>query len=199
MVAADVQRIARPRLKSALGLMVALALATPASARAAGAMLGAGETAPEFALDPLEGAKVRLSELTHQGPVVLVVLRGYPGYQCPICSAQVGALMSKSREFQGAGARVVLVYPGPSEGLKQHASEFIRGKTLPENFQILLDPDYALTNDYGLRWDAPKETAYPSTFVIDGTRTIRFARISRSHGGRAKAAEILEALKKSAG
>jgi hypothetical protein len=35
--------------------------------------------------------------------------------------------------------------------------------------------------------------------VIDTTRTIRFARISRSHGGRAKAAEILETLKKSAG
>jgi peroxiredoxin len=179
--------------------MVVLALATTASARGTGAMPEVGDTAPEFALDSLDGAKVRLSELVAQGPVVLVVLRGYPGYQCPICSAQVGDLMSMSRRFQDARAQVVLVYPGPSEGLKQHASEFIRGKTLPENFRILLDPDYAFTNDYGLRWDAPKETAYPSTFVVDSARTIRFAMISRSHGGRANASEILEALRKSAG
>jgi peroxiredoxin len=179
--------------------MVALALTTIASAQGTGAMLGLGDTAPDFALDSLDGGKVTLSALAQQGPVVLVVLRGYPGYQCPICSAQVGDLMSKSREFQDARARVVLVYPGPSEGLKQRAGEFISGKTLPENFQILLDPGYTFTNSYGLRWDAPKETAYPSTFVIDGTRTIRFAKISRSHGGRAKAAEILEALKVTAG
>ena len=122
---------------------------------------------PDFALDSLDGQKVSLSALADQGPVVLVVLRGYPGYQCPICTAQVGELMGKAREFQDARSRVILVYPGPSEGLKQRAGEFIRGKTLPENFQILLDPDYTFTKSYGLRWDAPKETAYPSAFVID--------------------------------
>ena len=78
--------------------------------------------------------------------------------------------MSKAREFQDARSHVILVYPGPSEGLKQRAGEFIRGKTLPENFQILLDPDFTFTKSYGLRWDAPKETAYPSAFVIDSTR-----------------------------
>jgi peroxiredoxin len=155
-----------------------------------------GDMAPDFELNSLHGEKVKLSELSQRGPVVLVVLRGYPGYQCPICSAQVGELMSKAREFQEARSRVVLVYPGPSEGLKQRADEFVRGKTLPENFQILLDPGYTFTNRYGLRWDAPKETAYPSAFVIDGQRTIRFSKVSPSHGGRASAAEILEALKR---
>jgi peroxiredoxin len=161
-----------------------------------GTMPEVGDTAPDFALDSLDGAKVNLSALVQEGPVVLVVLRGYPGYQCPICSAQVGDLMSKAGEFREARARVVLVYPGPSEGLKQRAGEFLHGRTLPEHFQIVLDPGYTFTNSYGLRWDAPKETAYPSAFVIDTMRTIRFARISRSHGGRAKASEILDALRK---
>ena len=69
------------------------------------------------------------------------------------------------------------------------------GKTLPENFQILLDPDYIVTNRYGLRWDAPRETAYSSTFVIDGQLDPSGSPGSaRTHGGRANAAEILEAL-----
>lgn len=35
---------------------------------------------------------------------------------------------------------------------------------------------------------------YPSTFVIDGKRAVTFARISKSHGGRAKAEEVLKVL-----
>ena len=196
MIAIDLSRIGRPLVAGASGLVIALAFTVIAPAQAVEPTLQVGETAPDFALDSLDGQKVSLSALADRGPVVLVVLRGYPGYQCPICTAQVGELMSKARDFQDARSHVILVYPGPSEGLKQRAGEFIRGKTLPENFQILLDPDYTFTMSYGLRWDAPKETAYPSAFVIDNTRTIRFAKISHSHGGRAKAAEILEALKK---
>jgi peroxiredoxin len=183
-------------LTGAFAGIAAVIIATIPLVDAIAATPRVGEMAPDFELDSLDGAKVKLSELSQQGPVVLVVLRGYPGYQCPICGAQVGELMSKARGFQEAGSRVVLVYPGPSEGLKQRADEFVRGKTLPENFQILLDPGYTFTNKYGLRWDAPKETAYPSTFVIDGQRTIRFSKVSQSHGGRARAAEILEALRK---
>jgi len=51
-------------------------------------------------------------------------------------------------------------------------------------------------NAYGLRWDAPNETAYPSTFVLDRKGVVRFANISRSHGDRTKAADIIEQLKR---
>lgn len=40
-----------------------------------------GDKAPEFTLRSVAGTEVRLSELVAQGPVALVVLRGYPGYQ----------------------------------------------------------------------------------------------------------------------
>jgi thioredoxin-dependent peroxiredoxin len=123
-----------------------------------------------------------------------VVLRGWPGYQCPLCSRQVKELTDVAERFQKAGAQVVLVYPGPAAGLKEHAREFAAGKTLPKGFLLLLDPDYQFTNAYGLRWDAARETAYPSTFVLDSGRTIRFALVSRSHGGRAKTGDVLQAL-----
>lgn len=153
-----------------------------------------GDAAPDFRLPTLQGEGVQLSKLRDQGPVVLVVLRGFPGYQCPICNAQVGQLLANAAKFSAKNAKLVFVYPGPAEGLAEHAAEFVRGKTLPENFYLVVDANYALTEAYGLRWDAPRETAYPSTFVIDKEGKLRFAKISKGHGGRATADEVLSAL-----
>ena len=51
---------------------------------AGGKTPGVGDKAPAFSLQSLGGETVKLSALTEQGPVVLLVLRGFPGYQCPI-------------------------------------------------------------------------------------------------------------------
>ena len=153
-----------------------------------------GDKAPEFTLKDLAGNAVTLSELQKKSTVVLVVLRGYPGYQCPICSIQIGSLMGKAKELKAANARVVLVYPGPADQLEERAREFTTSKTLPEGFYFVTDPGYRFTEAYGLRWDAPRETAYPSTFVIDPQGTVRFAVVSKTHGGRANIADVLNAL-----
>lgn len=179
-----------PILRTVLGL----ALAFPALAASAEDPPAAGDKAADFTLPKLDGGEARLSEMTSGGPVVLVVLRGYPGYQCPLCTRQVAELVGKSAEIGKAGARVLLVYPGPSDDLQQRAKEFLRDAKLPENFTLSLDPDYAFTKQYHLRWNAPNETAYPSTFVIDADRTIQFAKVSRTHGGRTSAVEVLKAL-----
>ena len=52
-----------------------------------------GDEAKDFELVALGGEKVKLSTLTAKGPVVLVVLRGYPGYQCPLCTRQFGQIV----------------------------------------------------------------------------------------------------------
>lgn len=157
---------------------------------------GVGEKAPDFALADLTGAARKLSGFTGQGPVVLVVLRGFPGYQCPLCNRQVGELVRNADGFAKAGARVVMVYPGPRDIAQSKANEFVSDKNLPQHFTLLVDPDYAMVLRYNLRWDAPKETAYPSTFVLDKSGKITYAKVSDSHGGRATAAEILAALAK---
>src|SRR5262245_18424321 len=48
-----------------------------------------GDKAPDFILMTRDDQTARPSELTFQGNVVLVVLRGWPGYQCPTCDRQV--------------------------------------------------------------------------------------------------------------
>lgn len=155
-----------------------------------------GEKAPDFALATVQGKTVRLSELTSKGPVVLIVLRGYPGYQCPFCNRQAQDFIQKSRAFTQAGAHVVMVYPGPPQDLGARAAEFMASKTLPGNFDLLLDPGFEFTNLYGLRWNAPRETAYPSTFLIDRDGVVFFSAVAKGHGGRTTAAEILDEFSK---
>ena len=158
----------------------------------------AGDKAPDFALPALGGATVSLGGLSVKGPVVLVVLRGWPGYQCPICDRQVHDYIAATDQFAEAGAQLVFVYPGPAEDLKAHAEEFKtwKGREWPAAYHFLLDPDYRFTHAYGLRWDAPNETAYPSTFILDRSGTVRFAKVSRMHGDRTKPMDVLNELKK---
>jgi peroxiredoxin len=155
---------------------------------------GVGEQALDFALPRLDGGSFKLAEELAKGPAVLIVLRGWPGYQCPLCTRQVGQFLARADDLQAAGAQVALIYPGPAENLEAHAKEFAHEMMLPEHFCFVTDPDYTFTHGYGLRWDAPRETAYPSTFVIDRQGTIRFAKVSKTHGDRAEASAVLDAL-----
>ena len=58
-----------------------------------------GDKAPDFTLKTLEDQDVKLSELTAKEKVVLVVLRGWPGYQCPLCTKQVRDFTDSAAEF----------------------------------------------------------------------------------------------------
>lgn len=153
-----------------------------------------GTGAPDFSLRTLDGQSVALGALTAKSPVVLVVLRGFPGYQCPVCTRQVGEFIGRAADFAAKGAKVVMVYPGPAQQLQAKAAEFLQNKAWPAEFIFLLDPDYTFTNAYGIRWEAKNETAYPSTFVIGRDGRVTMAKISKTHGGRATAAEALAGL-----
>lgn len=155
---------------------------------------GVGDKAPDFTLPLLDGARLTLSAELARGPVVLIVGRGWVGYQCPFCNRQFNDFVKAARAIEDAGARVLWIYPGRTDEIQQRAAEFAAGRSFPANFRLLLDPDFTFTLPYGLRWDAPGETAYPATFVIDRSGIVRFALVSRSHAGRASASDVLAAL-----
>jgi peroxiredoxin Q/BCP len=156
--------------------------------------LNVGKTVINFTLKTIQGDKIVFSEINRNGPVVLIVLRGWVGYQCPVCSRQVGQFIADAKKLKELCASVFFVYPGPSTELQAKANDFTEDFDFPDNFYFTLDPDYSMINKYGLRWDAPKETAYPSTFVIDKSGKIVYSKISKTHGGRAKTDEVLEVL-----
>jgi peroxiredoxin len=156
---------------------------------------GIGQQAPAFSLSTPAGQIVELGSLTRKGSVVLVVLRGYPGYQCPYCVRQVHDFVENADKFASSGIQVLLVYPGPPAELDQRAKEFLsKENPLPANVTLVIDPDYKFTNQYGLRWDAPNETAYPSTFLIDRRDIIFYRKVSQGHGDRTTASEVLKEL-----
>ena len=156
--------------------------------------LAIGKIALDFTLTTIQGDEIQFSDVNKKQPVILIVLRGWVGYQCPVCSRQVGQFISEAEKLKESGAIVLLVYPGPSDVLQKKANEFTEDFDLPENFYFTLDPNYSMIDKYGLRWDAPKETAYPSTFIIDKSGKIVFSKISKTHRGRATIEEILEKL-----
>src|SRR5258708_40123448 len=108
-----------------LSLRFSMLLVLAAALQLAAATPTVGEKAPDFALSTVAGKNVRLSEIVPNGPIVLVVLRGYPGYQCPFCNRQAQDFIQKSQAFTDAGVRVVLVYPGPPQDLGSRANEFL--------------------------------------------------------------------------
>jgi thioredoxin-dependent peroxiredoxin len=194
-------RLSRKRSWAGIGTIFLLAALLPGTLGAqAPAMVakapppGKGDRASDFSLEAIDGALVRLSTETARGPVVLVVLRGWPGYQCPFCTRQFGEYIANATTIEAKGAHVLFVYPGPADGLKRHAEVFTKATPLPAGYRVLLDPDYTFTRAWGLRWDAPNETAYPSTFVLDRQGRVVFARTSHSHGDRVPVADVVEAL-----
>lgn len=158
--------------------------------------IAVGEKAADFIPKTIQGNDVQLSELLKSNPVVLIVLRGWPGYQCPICTKQVGGLISVSDKFSELKTVVLMVYPDPSVELQNHAKEFTEDFNFPDNFLFTIDPDYSMINKYGLRWNAEKETAYPSSFVISKNGEIVFSKVSTTHGYRADNEDIFKALGK---
>lgn len=181
-----ISRLARAAaIVSATILGTALMAQTPA----------VGAKAPDFTLSTPTGKSVQMSkEIRGQG-LVLVVLRGFPGYQCPFCVKQVHDFVDHAADFRAKNTRVLLVYPGPPGELDDRAKEFIAKQSeLPANIVLVTDPDYKVTKLYGLRWDAPHETAYPSTFVLNRKGMISFEKISHSHGDRLSAQDALDNL-----
>ena len=185
----------RVDLSRAWGSFLAVMCALFVGASALGQTPAVGAKAPDFTLSTPTGKTVTLSAEHSGHDLVLVILRGFPGYQCPYCVKQVHDFTDHASDFKAKNTSVLLIYPGPPADLDQHAKEFLEKQAeLPSNVVLVTDPDYKVTNLYGLRWDAPHETAYPSTFVLDKKGTVVFEKISHSHGDRLSAQDALDHL-----
>ncbi|TWU30551.1 redoxin domain-containing protein [Novipirellula artificiosorum] len=187
-----------PRVLCSIGI-VTLAGSASALAEDPGTKqpLAVGAKAIDFELPMIgEDRYVDLEAEYKAGPVVVIVLRGYPGYQCPLCSQQVGALINRAKKLAENCQRVILVYPGEADMLQQHAEQFMGSRRIPDPMVMVRDDGMEMVTQWGLRWDAPRETAYPATYVINQNGRIHWAKISDSHAGRTTVDEILKELRK---
>ncbi|MCG8648657.1 MAG: peroxiredoxin family protein [Pirellulales bacterium] len=179
-------------------MTLGLALATVATAEDESIKPPAvGERIPDFDL-PVVGQDnfIELRDQYKQGNVVVVVLRGYPGYQCPLCNRQVSSLVNRAKALAGQAHRIILVYPGDDASLQRRAEQFMGSRKLPPPLVLVRDDGMKMISRWGLRWHNPRETAYPATFVIDRNGRVRWSKISDNHAGRSSVEEVLRELRR---
>lgn len=113
----------------------------------------AGQTIPDFELPDQDGAKVRLSDLYREGPVVVFF---YPKDDSPICTKEACAFRDAHQDFVDAGATVV----GVSSDSEESHRTFVGNHRLP----------YTLLSDTG--GEVRKEWKIPKTLgILDGRVT----------------------------
>jgi peroxiredoxin len=137
------------------------------------------------------GKSIDLRKYHSKKNVVLVVMRGFPGYVCPNCSAQTSRLINNYREFSKRDAEVLVVFPGPTDHLKDFvdkSQEEAGKKTTP--FPIVLDKDFQAVDRLGIRGDLAK----PATYIIDKQGNVRFAYVGANTADRPSLKAMLDQL-----
>lgn len=161
------------------------------------AALRPGRPLPEFRAKDEDGNDLESEDLRGQPAVVLFVR----GNWCPFCSRQVADLTKHYKSVNDLGARLILITPRPLE-TTQRVAEFF-----DVDFEFWLDEDLAIAKLLGLvqtsgvptdsRDEYGEDTVWPTSLVVDGEGTIRYASISRMIADRPnpqKFVQVLEAI-----
>jgi len=141
------------------------------------------------------GDVVDLTQCAEGKRIVLVLLRGFPGYVCPYCTKQTAELVRAVDRLDALNAVVYVVYPGPSDKIRAFTKSVTRQLeerpdfSLP--FRVLLDVDLAAVKAIGLVGDL----AVPATFVLADDGTVLYRHIGRNKADRADIGTVLDFLK----
>lgn len=104
-------------------------------------MLDVGDVAPEFDQLDQSGERLVLSELLHDGELILYF---YPADFTPVCTAEACLFRDNFDELEDVGVRVVGVSPQDSESHQKFTDTF----ELP--FSLLPDVDKQLIKAFGV-------------------------------------------------
>ena len=123
-----------------------------------------GDKAPDFVRTDQDGNPVHLADRLSKK---IVVLFFYPADNSAGCTREACAFRDSHEDFQDAGADVIGISGGTTEGKQK----FIRNNRLP--FTLVNDADGAVQEMYGI--GKAGFTLFPPriTFVIDRERVIR--------------------------
>ncbi len=112
---------------------------------------------------------------------------------CELSTARLRRLLESVADK--VGVECLAVHGRCRTGANRISSSRLRDTLVAgEAVYILVAPGYQFTNAYGIRWDPPRETAYPKTMIINKSGKIKFRKISDNHRGRVSADDVLTAL-----
>lgn len=167
--------------------------------------LKVGDRAPDFELPNATGKKVKLSQLTARGPVVVTWYRG--GW-CPYCNIALRGFQKRLPEIRAEGATMVAISPEtPDNSLTTAEKGHLE-------FEVLSDSGNKVAQTYGVAYKVPPVIAEQSkarlakyngddsatlplgvTYVIDRDGIIRYAFIESDYRKRAEPSDVLAALR----
>ncbi len=118
----------------------------------------AGDIAPGFSLNALDGKEYSLSALMRRGPVVLAFFK----ISCPVCQFTFPFLERLHKRYGGDGVTILGISQDDVRATTKFAKEY--GITFP----ILVDDEdgYIVSNAYSL-------TNVPTIFLIDTDGTVK--------------------------
>lgn len=148
-----------------------------------------GEPAPDFELPRPDGTVVRLRDLIADKTLVLFF---YPRDETVGCTIEACAFRDAYLDFLAAGAEVV----GVSRDDADSHRRFAAANALP--FPLLIDPDGAVHERYGIRRQMGGLIKDRVTFVIDRHGIVRlvFGSKLRFAAHAAQSLELVRALNK---
>ena len=167
----------------------------------------AGELAPDVTLPDAEGTPMRLSDLWHRGPLVIVFYRG--GW-CSYCNLQLRAWQREAAALARLGATLVAISPQTPDNSMKTADDNALAFTVLSDCQLeaangfglayTLHPD--LVEYYGsvgtdipvLNGNGQWVLPVPATYVVDTGGNIRFALIEEDIRQRAEPREVLAVI-----
>lgn len=128
-------------------------------------MLKGGDKAPEFTLKDHDGNEVTLSNLLHQGPLILYF---YPADFTPVCTKEACMVRDLSDELEKVGLQVVGVSPDDGDSHQRFKAKHRL------DFPLLSDPEKHVIKMFGV--DGPFGVGVRrGTFLIDQNRQIQSA------------------------
>ncbi len=147
-----------------------------------------GFFAPEFELENVQGGRFNLIRELKKGPLVLYFFAG--GWSAP-CVATLKKVQRILLEFGKRKGQFVAISP-ESKALTKRLAER-EGLTFP----LLIDSDLATVRRYGLLNSKSERPApYPTFFVIDRERVIRFKQVVLEEKDRPDLDTLLNELEK---
>lgn len=163
--------------------------------------------APPFELMSVDGARVRLADLTARGAVVLSF---YRGVWCPYCNLDVRELESYADRIRSTGASLVAITPQTAANSRKLIADH------NVSFPVLHDPGNVVANQFGLLYQLPDylielykqlgvdlsafnddgswTLPVPARFVVDRDGNIRYAEANPDYTRRPEPEELLPVL-----
>jgi peroxiredoxin len=111
--------------------------------------LGVGDTAPGGPLRGLDGKTVKLRDLIHAKPTVLIF---YRGSWCPYCNLQMEQLMKLEPRLLALGYQILAISPDKPENLGQSLEKH------KLNYTLLSDSPFHVIRAFGLAYQVDPET-----------------------------------------